>query len=83
MPLCRLHVRPHLPINTLSPINIPQISDTIWRIQMKLSGSCRRRVRSARSKLRSRCCAAHLSFAGVNTLGEPNTGFGVRKINVP
>lgn len=34
--LCWLHVRPYLPLNTLSPINIFQISDTICRIQMKL-----------------------------------------------
>lgn len=34
--LCWLHVRPYLPLNTLSPINIFQISDTICRIQMKM-----------------------------------------------
>lgn len=37
IPLCWLHVRPYLPLNTLSPINIFQISDTICGIQMKLS----------------------------------------------
>lgn len=38
IPLCWLHVTPYLPLNTLSPINIFQISpDTICRIQMKPS----------------------------------------------
>lgn len=47
IPLWWLHVRPYLPLNTLSPINIFQISDTICRIQMKqpqqlLALCCRR-----------------------------------------
>lgn len=35
--LCWLHVKPYLPLNTLFPINIFQISDIICRIQMKQS----------------------------------------------
>lgn len=37
MLLCRLHVRPYLPLNTWSQINIFQISDTISRTHVKLS----------------------------------------------
>lgn len=48
MLLCWLHVRPYLPLNTWSQINIFQISDTISGTHVKLSPAA-----SSRGKLHS------------------------------
>lgn len=83
IPLCWLHVRPYLPLNTLSPISIFQISDTICGIQMRLSLSasfppsylpspCERPPALRSSRLGANCAllnlfVRHLIFAGTNT----------------
>lgn len=65
MPLCRRRVGPYLPLNTLSPINIPQISDTICPTQIE--GALPRRPVRLRRSLQS--CSS-LFFVMVNSAEE-------------
>lgn len=65
MPLCRRRVGPYLPLNTLSPINIPQISDTICPTQIE--GALPRRPARLRRSLQF--CSS-LFFVTVNSAEE-------------
>lgn len=51
--LCCLHVRPYLPLNTLSPINIFQISYTVSEYKWGSPCSCRLCVVSSQGRLHS------------------------------